>query len=116
MTKNELIQQLELSPEAIEFQVVMDVIEQSYQYHPVAFQNGPDQEGVRNMAGSNEGSCKIFAFGLLNHLDAAQTLACFGQYFRDDVLKNPNGTDHANIRTFMKYGWDELTFAELPLS
>jgi len=25
-------------------------------------------------------------------------------------LKNPEGTDHQNIRNFMKSGWDGITF------
>jgi hypothetical protein len=31
-----------------------------------------------------------------------QTLACFGAYYFEDVIGNPNGTDHQNIRNFMK--------------
>ena len=34
----------------------------------------------------------------------------FGSYYRDDVLGDPSGEDHANIRNFMKYGWDGVLF------
>jgi hypothetical protein len=27
-----------------------------------------------------------------------------------DVLKNPNGTDHQNIRNFIEFGWDGISF------
>jgi len=43
-------------------------------------------------------------------LDAQQTLACFGDYYRVDVLQNPEGVDHQNIRNFMTYGWDGVAF------
>jgi hypothetical protein len=37
-------------------------------------------------------------------------LACFGSYYRKDVLENPNGTDHQNIRNFMNRGWEGISF------
>jgi|GEM_PF-3978162 len=43
-------------------------------------------------------------FFCLNHLDEDSTLACFGSYYRDDGLKFPDGTDHGNIRRFMRDG------------
>ncbi len=46
------------------------------------------------MAGQNNGSCKIFAFGLAQDLSPEQTLACFGQFYRNDVLGFPENTDH----------------------
>jgi hypothetical protein len=52
---------------------------------------------------------------LLNRLSEQQMLACFGAYYRDDVLKNPDGTDHQNIRNFMKTGWAGVAFDSMPL-
>ena len=46
----------------------------------------------------------------LQNLSEEATLACFGAYYYEDVLKNPNGTDHQNIRNFMKTGWDGIAF------
>jgi hypothetical protein len=46
----------------------------------------------------------------MHGLDKEQTLACFGKFYRDDVLKNPSGTDHENIRSFMACGWDAVEF------
>jgi hypothetical protein len=39
-------------------------------------------------------------------------LACFGTYYRDDVLANPEGSDHGNIRNFMKTGWAGVSLPE----
>ncbi|MDO6445939.1 HopJ type III effector protein [Colwellia sp. 1_MG-2023] len=90
----------------INFEDVMAVIAANYQYQPSRFNNGE----LVNQAGTNEGSCKIFAYAQLNKLSEQATLYCFGQYYRDDVLKNPTGNDHGNIRNFMKSGWAGITF------
>ena len=91
--------------ELVEFEEVMKVIAENYQYTPSRFVNGIDGDCIVNEAGANEGSHKIFTFAKLNNLTEKQTLACFGKYYREDVLLNPDGQDHQNIRTFMKYGW-----------
>lgn len=39
-----------------------------------------------------------------------ETLALFGDFYRVDVLGNPNGEDHQNIRNFMQFGWDGIEF------
>ncbi len=69
-----------------------------------------------NKAGTNEGSCKIFAFAQINQLDQQQTLNLFGDYYRLDVLNEPQGTGHQNIRNFMKYGWDGIHFKGVALT
>ena len=103
----DFITQLEQSPDSIEFSQTMAVIEKNYVFTPVEFKNGD----LLNQAGENSGSCKIFAFGLLQELSVEQTLFCFGEYYRDDVLKNPEATDHMNIRNFMKHGWAGIHFS-----
>ena len=45
-----------------------------------------------------------------NGLDQEQTLTCFGDYYRKDVLEHPEGSDHANIRNFIKSGWSGIKF------
>ncbi|PCI51258.1 MAG: type III effector [Moraxellaceae bacterium] len=106
MTLEELLGQLKQSPLTVEFEDVMSVIRECYDYVATEFQNGNET----NPAGSNEGSCKIFAFGKLHGLSEEQTLACFGGYYRDDVLMNPEGSDHGNIRNFMSTGWLGIHF------
>lgn len=110
MTVQTLLSQLQTSPETVEFKTVMDTIAAHYDYTPTRFTNGVGESQAVNEAGTNEGSCKIFAFAQLNNLNVEQTLACFGSYYRDDVLKNPTGSDHGNIRNFMVYGWPGINF------
>lgn len=110
MTVQALLAQLKTSPETIEFKEVMDTIAANYDYTPTRFTNGSGEGQVVNEAGTNEGSCKIFAFAQFNQLSPEQTLACFGSYYRDDVLKNPEGTDHGNIRNFIRHGWEGINF------
>lgn len=115
MTIEQLISTLKSDPDTVTFEQVMETISENYAYFPVRFTNGIDDDLVSNEAATNEGSCKIFAFGQLNQLNEEETLACFGKFYRDDVLKNPQGTDHANIRIFMKYGWPGIRFNQPPL-
>lgn len=96
----------------VEFEQVMQVINDNYSYQPTSFINGE----ITNDAGTNEGSCKIFYFAQLNKLDEQQTLACFGRYYREDVLNNPEGDDHGNIRNFIKSGWQGIEFKSIALA
>lgn len=102
---------LETAPESIEFPDVIALINKRYSFTPTAFRNG----SMINEAGENSGSCKLFSFARLHDFSAEQTLACFGAYYRADVLKNPDGDSHPNIRQFMKTGWDEIEFDGVPL-
>ncbi|MDD4913463.1 MAG: HopJ type III effector protein [Methylococcales bacterium] len=92
------------------FQDTMAVIAANYRYKPTAFSNGLT-EPLLNAAGCNEGSCKIFAFAGLHGLTKEQTLGLFGDYYRRDVLGNPDGEDHRNIRIFMRDGWPGIVFS-----
>ena len=115
MTKEELIQSVKNQPDNIEFNEALQVINENYQYTPARFTNGSGDGQVINEAGTNEGSCKIFAFASLNQLNPNETLALFGRYYREDVLQHPENTDHANIRNFIRYGWDGISFDTMPL-
>ncbi len=105
-----LLEQIKNTPEKTEFNDVISIIDEHYHYIPTRFTNGSDNDIVINTAGENQGSCKIFSFARINNLDKEQTLNCFGQYYRDDVLNNPDQSDHANIRTFIRNGWEHVTF------
>lgn len=115
MTLTELLQQLRTAPDQVQFSHVITVIDKNYDYSPQLFSNGQGEDTIINAAGSNEGSCKIFAFATLQQLEPAQTLACFGDYYRQDVLEHPHNTDHGNIRRFMRDGWDGISFEGMPL-
>lgn len=88
------------------FQDTIEYIDTNYNFTPTTFKNG----NQINKAGENNGSCKIFAFAKIHQLEKDQTLALFGSYYYDDVLKNPKGNDHQNIRNFMDFGWDGISF------
>ena len=106
MTITAFLEKLNTTPEAITFAETIAVIEAHYDFAPTAFENGLQH----NAAGENSGSCKLLAFAEIQNLSEEATLACFGSYYFDDVLKNPNGTDHQNIRNFMKTGWEGIGF------
>ena len=103
--------QLSTEPDSISFEQSITLIDSLYQFTPTAFQNGD----LHNAAGENNGSCKILAFGLLHQLSASQTLFLFGDFYRA-VLDNPKGTDHQNIRNFIRTGWDGVDFSAAALS
>lgn len=106
MNINDFLKKLELDPSRIDFEEAMAIIDAHYSFEPTAFKNG----ATNNKSGENNGSCKIFAFGLLHRLSEQQTLACFGDYYRRDVLANPDNDDHQNIRSFIKNGWHGISF------
>lgn len=116
MTLEDLITTLQKQPTSIEFADVIALIGERYNYTPTRFSNGQGDDTVINEAGSNEGSCKVFAFAKLNGFSEEATLACFGAFYHSDVLNNPAGDDHANIRSFMKHGWGGISFDQQALS
>ncbi len=97
----QFLQTLATAPDSVTFNATIAVIDAHYDFTPTAFCNGE----LQNEAGQNNGSCKVFSFAKLHNLTAQQTLHCFGTYYRDDVLKHPQGTDHQNIRNFIRTGW-----------
>jgi len=111
MTIDELIQQIRSDPHCVDFQQVIETINANYDFQPTQFHNGD----ITNAPGTNEGSCRIFAFAQLHRLNEAETLACFGQFYRD-VIATPHGTDHANIRSFIRDGWAGIRFDGIALS
>ncbi len=102
MTIGELKKQVE----NIDFGVVIEYIDTHYDFVPTSFKNG----NLFNEAGQNNSSCKIFYFAKLNNFTPQETLHLFGNYYRKDVLENPRGTDHQNIRNFIQFGWEGISF------
>ena len=99
------LKKLNTSPETIDFNETITVVDENYNFIPTIFKNGE----VVNEAGKNSGSCKLFSFAKLNNLTQEQTLYCFGNYYMD-VLSTPEANDHQNIRNFMKTGWEGIKF------
>jgi len=106
------LQRLRDAPASIAFDDTITLIDSLYDFTPTAFRNG----SLLNEAGQNNGSCKIFSFAQTHGLSQMQTLHCFGDYYRKDVLGNPQGNDHQNIRNFMNSGWAGITFSTAALS
>jgi len=99
---------LKTGEEDISFQLVMEAIEEVYDVTEVPFSVGE----TISSPGQNMGSAKIFSLAKLLQLEATTTLNLFGDYYRKDVLEHPDGTDHSNIRSFIKGGWDAVAFPE----
>ena len=108
MTVDNFISKLRSNPKKVVFSETMSVIENNYVFTPTAFKNGD----LQNSDAENLGSCKVFSFAVKQQLTKEETLACFGQYYFIDVLENPNGTDHQNIRNFMNTGFEGLVFED----
>lgn len=106
MTLEEFKKKLAASPKEISFSETMAAIDSKYASTPTAYTNGK----VRNEVGQNSGSCKLFSFAIQEGLSKEETLACFGQYYFDEVLLDLKGTSHQNIRNFMETGFEGLSF------
>ncbi|MEJ2315730.1 MAG: HopJ type III effector protein [Gammaproteobacteria bacterium] len=100
--------------DSLMFEETLAIIDANYDFTPTAFSNGVGDEILYNAPDQNQGSCRLFAFGKLNGLDEKQLLACFGEHYRQ-VLADPGGEGHANIRTFMRHGWKGICFEQEPL-
>jgi len=91
--------------EVVNFAETIKLIDEHYTYFAVPFTCGD----LKSPANTNTGSAKVFSFGLMTKMDEKSTLRLFGEHYKD-VLANPSGTDHPNIRNFMKLGWGAVTF------
>jgi len=111
MSITTFISKLRTNPNSITFEETITIIDTYYNFEPSLFTNGE----VTNNPGENNGSCKIFSFAKLHHLDVEETLFCFGRHYKK-VLDTPEDTDHQNIRNFMRTGWDEIFFKKETLS
>lgn len=111
MQIDNFLSKLKQAPQTVEFQDTMAVIEANYYVTASAFANGD----LNNGADENQGSCKLLALAKLHDLSESATLACFGHYYREDVLRHPDASDHQNIRNFMQSGWAGVSFENTPL-
>ncbi|WP_297984379.1 HopJ type III effector protein [uncultured Chryseobacterium sp.] len=88
-----------------DFKDVIEYIDSQYDFTPSEFSN----EEIVKEAGQNNGSCKVFSFAKLQNLSKEQTLSLFAEHYQS-VLQTPDGNDHHNIRNFLKFGWDGISF------
>ncbi|MFZ5756236.1 MAG: HopJ type III effector protein [Pseudomonadota bacterium] len=97
------------------FQEVMSTIRRHYECTPVAFSVGESTPSpVRNPAGTNAASSQLLAFGKRLGLDEQTLLGLYAEHYRD-VLADPAGSNHANIRAFMTGGWAGVSLPADPL-
>ncbi len=110
MTPSAFVALLQEQPAVkVSFEDCIAMINAHYDYTPTTFSNGLSETKVVNVAGKNEGSCKLFAFAQLMGLGEQTTLRCFGRFYQE-VLQTPEADDHQNIRNFMKDGWAGIQF------
>lgn len=111
MQLEDFLIKLKTAPEQIHFTDTIAVIDANYEFTPTVFINGE----LENAAGQNSGSCKLLSFAKLRGLTLEQTLHCFGDYYRKDVLQHPDATDHQNIRNLIRFGLDGVRFESTAL-
>ena len=88
----------------MKFSDFLDLIEQEYTFSNIAFENN----GLVNSREENQGSAKVFCFGLMHSLSKVETIKCFGEHYQS-VLDSPeSNSSHLNIRNFMNTGWEGL--------
>jgi HopJ type III effector protein len=92
---------VEMNADDLKFEEVMELIDTHYEVGLIEFKNGD----IVNKPGENEGSGKVLSYAALSNMDKETTLKLWGQYYRE-VLADPDGDSHPNIRNFMKYGWE----------
>lgn len=110
MTLKEILAAVYESPETLEFQSVLSAIDSEFEFTPTAFSNGK----IINSAMQNQGSCKVLSFANKSGLSQPHTLALFAEHYRN-VLADPGGNDHQNIRQFMATGWKGVSFEKVAL-
>src|SRR3569832_469981 len=96
---------VEMNADSLKFEEVKEIINQFYETGLIEFKNGD----IVNKLGENEGSAKLLSYAALSNLDKDTTLKLWGQYYRE-VLKDPEGNSHQNIRNFKNYGWEGVPF------
>ena len=93
-----------------DFDDTLALIDQHFEYQPTGFDNGP----LHNAAGENAGSCRVFALAQYCNLNETDTLNLFAQHYQQ-VLGDPAGSSHGNIRQFISTGWSGIRFDDQPL-
>lgn len=96
---------VEMDASDLKFEEVMEIIDTHYESGLIEFKNGD----IVNKPGENEGSAKLLSYAALSNLDKDTTLKLWGQYYRE-VVADPDGDSHQNIRNFMKSGWEGVPF------
>lgn len=84
---------------------VIAVCDREFEYTDSSFSVG----AVENKVGTNVKSSKILSFAYLTKMDTETALKCYGEVYRE-VLVDPDGDSHGNIRALMKGGTECVKF------
>lgn len=89
----------------MKFKDVIEFIDNYYFFTPSSFRNGLQLNGVTE----NHGSCRVLYFAKINNLSKDDTLTLFAEHY-DNILMDPEGDGHQNIRQFQLNGWESVQF------
>ena len=78
-----------------------NLIDREYEFLNVAFKNN----NLINSKEENQGSAKVFCFGLMHSLSEEDTIRCFGEHYLSVISEPENHNSHLNIRSFISNGW-----------
>ena len=112
MNTQQYIEQLR-SGNQMKFSDFIDLIAREYRFSNIAFENS----GVFNSKDENQGSAKVFCFGLMHSLSEREVIKCFGEHYQSVLDSSQDQSSHLNIRSFMNSGWGGITidFAALTI-
>jgi hypothetical protein len=104
-----LLRKVRTDASSLMFAETLEAIELGFEFFGVKFSCGD----VVSSSSENTGSSKVLSMAILVGLTDAETLACFGEHYRD-VLADPSGASHANIRALMATGLAGVKFPNGP--
>jgi hypothetical protein len=112
MNTQQYIEQLR-SGTQMKFSDFIDLIAREYSFSNIAFENN----GLVNSIEENQGSAKVFCFGLMHSLSEREVIKCFGEHYQSVLDSSQDQSSHLNIRSFMNSGWGGVTidFAALTI-
>ena len=111
MNTQQYLENLKLGVQ-MKFSDFLELIEQEYTFSNIAFTNN----GLINSKDENQGSAKVFCFGLMHSLDEKETIRCFGEHYKSVRESPKDATSHLNIRNFLKIGWKGVSIDKYALS
>ena len=100
-----LLEQLEKTPETINFKEVIAYIDENYDFTPTKFING----NTTNEANQTMALVKFLVLLKQINLSKEQTLSHFWRILQKMFSKIPRN-DHQNIRNFIEFSWDGISF------